>query len=248
MSTVSRKKLEIQQREADILRSARRMLLQEGYSALSMDRLATELRTAKGTLYNHFPNKEEIVIALACDAKQLRHRMFGAAAMASQKSRERIMAIGIVSERYMQQFPEHFEIERLVSNSTIWGKSSQKRQEMIHHFDAQCMGTVSGVVRDAIAVGDLTLPENISPEELVFGLWSITFGSQTLAQDRPSVSALGVPEPWRAIRWHCSIMLNGFNWNPILSHADSEQLFEVLDGKVELFLRSLAVDQASAGL
>ncbi len=233
MSTVSRKKLEIRQREVDILNSARRMLLEEGYQALSMDRLAAELRTAKGTLYNHFPNKEEIVLALACEAKQLRHQMFGTAAMVSQKSRERIMAIGTASDWYVHHYREHFAIEQFVSNSTIWGKSSQKRQDLIHHFDLQCMGSVAGVVRDAIAVGDLTLPENISPEELVFGLWSITFGSQLLAQDRPSMGRIGVPDPWRAIRWHCCTMLNGFSWQPIMKFSESEKVFAMLEQKLD---------------
>jgi AcrR family transcriptional regulator len=240
MSAISRKKMEIQQREADILRMARAILLEEGYQALSMDRLASDLRTAKGTLYNHFPNKEEIVLALACEAKQLRHQMFGTAAMVSQKSRERIMAVGAASERYVQHHREHFAIEQLVSNSTIWGKSSQKRQDLIRHFDAQCMGAVSGVVRDAIAVGDLTLAEGISPEELVFGLWSITFGSQLLAQDKPSMGELGVPDPWRAIRWHCCTMLNGFNWHPIMDFSESELQFQALEKKLDQLFNSHA--------
>ena len=177
MQKNSRKQLEIQQREADILQIARRMLLDEGYEALSMYKLALELGTAKGTLYNHFPNKEEIVLALVCQAMQVRQQMFGIAAMVSQKTRERMMAIGLASELYVRKHSEHFAIEQFVSNSTIRGKSKPKRQELIRHFETQCMGSVSVVVHDAIAVGDLILPSMMTAEELVFGFWSITFGS-----------------------------------------------------------------------
>ncbi len=236
MTRISRKQLEIQQREADILQIARRMLLDEGYEALSMDKLAVELGTAKGTLYNHFPNKEEIVLALACEAMQVRQQMFGIAATISQKSRERIMAIGVASERYVQQHSEHFAIEQFITNSTIRGKSKPKRQELVHHFEMQCMATVSGVVRDAIAVGDLVLPLNMTAEEMVFGFWSITFGSHVLTFNRPALGELGVYDGWRAVRLHGCSMLNGFGWKPLLTFDENEALFASLDERLSMVL------------
>ena len=234
MSKVSRKQLEIQQREADILQIARRMLLEEGYDALSMDKLAVELGTAKGTLYNHFPNKEEIVLALVCQAMQVRQQMFGIAAMVSQKTRERMMAIGLASELYVQQHAEHFAIEQFVSNSTIRGKSKPKRQELIRHFETQCMGSVSTIARDAIAVGDLTLPPLLTVEELVFGFWSITFGSHVLTFDRPGLNELGINDAWRAVRMHGCSILNGFNWKPLMTFEESEEVFAGLVARLKV--------------
>ena len=234
MTRISRKQLEIQQREADILQIARRMLLDEGYEALSMDKLAVELGTAKGTLYNHFPNKEEIVLALVCQAMQVRQQIFGIAASMSQKSRERMMAIGLASEHYVQKHSEHFAIEQFVSNSTIRGKSKPRRQELIRHFELQCMGSVSGVVRDAIAVGDLELPSMLTAEELVFGFWSITFGSHVLTYGRPGLNELGINDAWRAVRSHGCSMLNGFNWQPMMTFEQSELVFAELDARLNL--------------
>ena len=135
MTRISRKQNEIHQREADILHIARRILLSEGYETLSMDKLAVELGTAKGTLYNHFPNKEEIVLALVCQAMQVRLQLFGVAAMVSQKSRERMMAIGLASEHYVRRHSEYFAIEQFVSNSTIRGKTKPKRQECFYQME-----------------------------------------------------------------------------------------------------------------
>lgn len=238
MIRISRKQLEIQQREADILQIARRMLLDEGYDALSMDKLATELGTAKGTLYNHFPNKEEIVLALVCQALQVRQQMFGIAAMVSQKTRERMMAIGLASELYVRMHNEHFAIEQFVSNSTIRGKSKPKRQELIRHFETQCMGSVAGVVHDAIAVGDLTLPSMLTAEELVFGFWSITFGSHVLTYDRPGLNELGINDAWCAVRTHGCSMLNGFNWQPLMTFEESEIVFADLDTRLRVHFGS----------
>ncbi len=51
-----------------------------------MDRVAAQMEYAKGTIYNHFPNKEEIVLALAVEAMQLRRRLFERAIAATGSS------------------------------------------------------------------------------------------------------------------------------------------------------------------
>lgn len=236
MSKVSRKQQEIQQREADILQIARRMLLENGYESLSMEKLAAELKTAKGTLYNHFPNKEEIVLALICQALQVRQKMFGIAALACQKSRERMMSVGVASEMYVRNHREHFAIEQFVSNSTIRGKAREKSHELIRHFELQCMESVSGIIRDAVMVGDLSLPQSLNPQELVFGFWSITFGSHVLSHERPGLSDLGVSDPWRAVRQHCCSMMNGFGWKSMMSFAESEAVFDEIEGRLAKLL------------
>ena len=46
-----------------ILDAADRLLNQFGYKRMTMDNLAQEIGIAKGTLYLHFPSKEELVLA-----------------------------------------------------------------------------------------------------------------------------------------------------------------------------------------
>jgi hypothetical protein len=173
------------------------------------------------------------VLALVCQAMQVRQRMFGIASMVSSKSRERMMAIGLASERYVQMHSDHFAIEQFASNSTIRGESKPKRQELVRHFELQCMGSVAGVVRDAIAIGDLILPQMMTAEELVFGFWSITFGSHVLTFNRPGLSELGVNDAWRAIRLHGCTMLNGFNWKPLMNFEASETVIAELDERLK---------------
>jgi AcrR family transcriptional regulator len=233
MEKFSRKQSEMRQREADILSISRRMLLESGYESLSMEKVAAELKTAKGTLYNHFPNKEEIVLALICQALQVRQRMFGIAAMACDKSRERMMAVGVASELYVRQHSEHFAIEQFVSNSTIRGKSQEKSRDLVRHFELQCMESVAAIVRDANMVGDFSLPTSLNPEEVVFGFWAITFGSHVLSYARPGLADLGIEDPWRAVRQHCCSMMNGFGWKPFMDFAESEAIFESIERRLE---------------
>jgi AcrR family transcriptional regulator len=228
MVNLSRKQREIKLREAEILKLARPILLREGYQALSMERLATLMEYAKGTLYNHFPNKEEIVLALAIESMELRYQLFQAASEASTQSRNRLMAIGAACELYTQDYGDHFAIEDWIRNTTIWDKSSPKRQELILQCESRCMSVVAGIVRDAVEAGDLALRPGLSAEEMIFGFWALNYGSQVLAATSPSLSSLGIPDAPKAIRHHCFTLMNGFAWKPMLEFDAHDALMDRL--------------------
>ncbi len=141
------------EREAQILKLARPILLREGFNGLSMDRLASLMEYAKGTIYNHFPNKEEIVLALAVESIELRLSLFEKAALSGANSRERLVYVGAACEIFARDLPEHFGIEEWIRNSTVWDKSSPKRQELIRQCEGRCMGVVAGVVHHAVQQG-----------------------------------------------------------------------------------------------
>ena len=222
MVEITRKQREIQQRTQDILRVAKPILLSEGFQALTMDRVAASMQYAKGTIYNHFPNKEEIVLALAIEAMRLRHKLFDKAAAGQRSARIRLMTIGVACEFYTQSCPEEFQVEQWMRNSNIWCKSSPDRQAVIRECEAGCMQIVASLVRESLVQGDLPAIEHLSPEEMVFGLWAITFGSQILTASSPSLHAIGVFDPIRSTRIHCCRLLNGFGWQPL--HSIDEYL------------------------
>jgi len=234
MVILSRKQREIAEREAQILRLARPILLREGYQALSMDRLAILMEYAKGTLYNHFPNKEEIVVALAIESMELRFQMFEFGATLSDHSRERLMGIGAACEVYTQACRDHFAIEEWIRNSTIWDKSSSRRQDLIRQCESRCMAVVAGIVRQAVVSGHLQLRDGLSPEEMIFGFWSLNYGSQVLAATSPSLPQLGIADAQKAIRHHCYTLMNGFGWLPPLSMDEQFQLMDKFHDRIRV--------------
>ncbi|MEZ6080772.1 MAG: TetR/AcrR family transcriptional regulator [Pirellulaceae bacterium] len=233
MHTLSRKQREIQQREQQILAMARPMLVRDGYAGLSMDRLAVQMEYAKGTLYNHFPNKEEIVAALALESLELRRQMFEQASTLSDDSRKRMMAIGAACEKYAIECQQHFAVELMLRNAIIWEKASEQRQQLIRTCELRAMGVVAGVVRDAVALGDLHLPE-MTPEEFVFGFWSLTFGSHVLIASSPSLPDIGVNQPVRSMRYHGWTLMNGYGWQPLLSFEESDRCMHDLAERISI--------------
>ena len=76
METLSPKKREILERENRILEVARPIVVREGYNGINMDRIAELVNYSKGTIYNHFSCKEEIIIALAIQSATKRTELF----------------------------------------------------------------------------------------------------------------------------------------------------------------------------
>jgi TetR/AcrR family fatty acid metabolism transcriptional regulator len=61
LSLRERQRLE---REELILEAAEALLAEKGYHAMAMDEIATRVGIAKGTVYLHFPSKDDLVVAL----------------------------------------------------------------------------------------------------------------------------------------------------------------------------------------
>jgi AcrR family transcriptional regulator len=214
MTAITRKRLDIDRREHDVLDVAREMVLGGGYHGLNMDRIARALGCSKGTVYNHFSCKEEILLALANATMDKRSDMFERAAAFQGGSRERMTAIGVAQELFVRLFPDHFKVEQIVRASSIWEKTSQERREKLNTAEGRCMGITSGIVRDAIARGDLDLASRASAEELVFGLWSMGLGAFILVLNSGSLQQLGVDQPVEALWKNYEAMLDGFGWRP----------------------------------
>lgn len=105
------------------------------------------------------------------------------------------------------------------------------------------MGIVAGIVRDAIARQELTLPDTLSAEEFVFGFWAINYGSQILTFTSPSLPSLGINNPGNAIRIHCGTLLNGFQWQPMMNRTEYDDQMHKLNEQLEPRFWDLKNDQ-----
>ena len=232
MSTLTAKQKEIAMRESKILDVARPIVVQEGYHGLNMDRIASQLGLSKGTVYNHFSCKEEIVIALAAETATRRREMFRRAAQFRGCSRFRMLAIGYAAELFVRQSAEHFLFEQIIRLDSVWEKTSEKRRSVIRDCEVSCIGIAAGLVRDAVAGNDIELPDSMTPEDVVFGLWSLTSGGYSIVLTSDRLQALGISEPYEIIREHTSVMLDGFNWKPLSGDFDRNSVIERIDQEI----------------
>ncbi len=245
MPSISPKQQEIRDREQRILDAARDQVDERGYLGLSMDSLASQVGYSKGTIYNHFPCKEEVLLALGIETQQKQTAMFRKAAAFAGTSRQRMAAIGVADELFVRLYPQHFQIEQVVFVSSIWQKTSEQRRFQMRAGQQACMGIVAGIVRDAVASEDLKLHDKMVPEDVVFGLWSMSFGAHSIIAQSGSLTELGIEDPFLSFRHSINHALDGFGWKPLACDYDYLALFDQLPG--ELFADELAAHSASGG-
>ncbi|MFT7642866.1 MAG: AcrR family transcriptional regulator [Pirellulaceae bacterium] len=219
-ATQHRRERERQEREQRILEVSRQMLVRDGYHGLNMDRVAEALEYSKGTIYNHFSCKEEIILALAIETMDKRTQMFERGTTFQGSSRERLQAIGVASELFVRLYPDHFLVEQVIRSSSIWEKTSEQRRNLLRMCEFRCMGIVGGIVRDGIASGDLVLPAEVNVEELVFGMWSLSFGAFSIIATSDSLVELGIRDGFEAVRLNITHMLDGYGWKPLSKNHD----------------------------
>ena len=224
MKTLTPKQLEIQNRDRSILEAARHILVDGGYHGLNMDRIAEQVNYSKGTIYNHFSCKEEVIIALAIENLQLRTTLFRKAAEYPGQTRHRMDAVGVAAEIFVRHDPTYFQFEQLLRLGSVMEKVSEKRQSIINSCELQCMSTVGGIVRAGMAARELKLPEGMTPEDVVFGLWAMTSGGYSIVFSSESLGQLGLSEPFQLVRRHSSRLMDGFDWHPLSTTYDVDEM------------------------
>ncbi|MEO1616110.1 MAG: TetR/AcrR family transcriptional regulator [Planctomycetota bacterium] len=214
-SGLTRKQAEILAREQRILQLARPMVTDGGLAGISMDAIAKEMDYAKGTIYNHFSCKEEILLALAIEANSKRLELFQAAADRQEDSRDKMASIGVACEDFRERFADLFQIDVMVRHAAVWEKASEKRRELMAQCEQRCMAKVASVGHQAIASGDLDLGGSTRVEDMMFGLWSLTYGGMIIDDSSPGLDHVGIRSAFTAIRRNCHALMDGYGWQPL---------------------------------
>ena len=238
---LSAKKREIIAREQKILNVARPMLVRGGYAALSMERIAEGVEYSRGTIYNHFSCKEEIVVALAAQNAADRVTLFRMAAEFPGDSRSRMLAVCYAHERFAADYPDNFLFEQIFTLDSVREKTSPERQQLIYDCERECMSIVAGVVRDAVASGDLVLGPNATAERLVFGLWSLTSGAYSIAFTSKALPQMGIEDPFLITRDHINALLDGYQWQPLSLKQPTKSVMTQIHTELKKLLATKSV-------
>jgi TetR/AcrR family fatty acid metabolism transcriptional regulator len=145
------------EREALILQVAEEMLTERGYRETSVDEIASRVGIAKGTIYLHFPSKEDLVGAILLrSARQLLEKI-GEIAVSEKCISERLEAIlhciyGKASIKRMRM------LFSLTDERELWHQwKEQKEQKLAGWWE-----TLSQVIDDLLEQGKAS--GEISPD------------------------------------------------------------------------------------
>jgi len=225
---MTRKQKELFDREQLILDTAQLILQQEGMPGLTMDRVAAEIEYSKGTVYNHFSSKEEIVSGISCRCMNNLAEMFCRARDYPGSHRERIAAVGIAQTLYAQLHPAEMQNMQLIKSATIREKISTDKQLELLQLEQKITGIVLEIVRDAIETGDIPKDQPCIPDSIVLGLWTMGYGSNLLSMSGIPFEKLGMQQPLEMAWVNSHKLLDSYQWQPLSAEFDIYALREKL--------------------
>jgi AcrR family transcriptional regulator len=147
---ISLRERQRQEREALILAEAERMLGERGYHDLVMEELAERVGIGKGTIYLHFPKKEDLVRAIIeRGMERMTLQLEALASDTAQSAETRLRAI----------------VVKLMEGKDKWVHimSAQVRQELmeslrehtrVRELRTRLLGVVSGVIEEGKVNGE----------------------------------------------------------------------------------------------
>lgn len=162
-------------RRAEILESAERIFIAEGYEGATIRKIADEVGVSSTALYMHFPDKGAILLEI-CEQtiKVLLERNREIAA----KPIDAVVRLKMMLEAYMRWGMEHPNPYQLVYSVPRPAVSDGATADM----GAQCYDVFSGVVREIAAGGRLRAG---SADSAAQALWMSCHGVVALLAARP---------------------------------------------------------------
>jgi len=214
-SPLTGKQREIRMRDTLFIEAAQDILLSEGYHGLTMAQVAEATGFSKGTVYNHFSCKEELVVALGSRLRGERLELLERAITVPGRPRERMVAIGESAEHFARTNPAGVRVLNIIHAEAILEKVSDAQRDALLDFDARALERMVGIVEEAVVAGDLDLPQRTTPQELSFALWALVDGGQAAAIGGIPLAKAGIPDPYGAIGRAAHLLMDGAGWRPL---------------------------------
>lgn len=197
-SRPSLKERQRRERERLILQAAEEVLMEKGYYEASIDEIAARVGIAKGTVYLHFPSKEDLVLAIF--QRDMQQILQSIDAMISSELTARTKLETVQQFMFEGIFHRHFQLLYTIFDSPGTRKLFVEKKCALRDLWAQLTGRVTALIEEGKAAGEfaetiptpvmlsaffnllspkayerLLIEEKMSPEEVVKQLGRIYF-------------------------------------------------------------------------
>jgi AcrR family transcriptional regulator len=194
-------------------------LLERGYFGITMEMIAEASDCPKGTMYQRFGCKEDIVLTLALRCVEERTAMMRRAAAFRGRSRERVVALGEAVGLYSRLHPEDSRILHTATGA-IRETATPHRVGALVQLENQSIDLLRTILRDAVIEKDLELDGETTIEEMTFVIWALVDGCFTLIESGVPSTVLGISDPFSRLFHGFGILADGYKWRPVYAEWD----------------------------
>jgi len=220
MNILTRKERNFLEREQELIELALGIMHDDGFAGLTMDKLTARSDYSKGTIYNHFTCKEDVLSAIGIGCLNELNSLFSRAMAFQGSTRERLIAVHFAYMLNARLKPDQFMCVLSCKTSTVTEKSSEKRRLLSFDKESELLLLLNSIVKEAEEAGDLDVLKSRSIEAVTFCNWSMSFGTLALmmrAEDAQVVKKLDMQE---ALLHNICVSLDGLGWKPLSSEWD----------------------------
>lgn len=219
----SKKQQAIADREQELLHIAQQLVEAEGYANLTMDKLTAASPYSKGTIYNHFSSKEDVITAL-CNAS-LRHEisLFKKALRFDGNTREIALALHQAYLLAAKLQPVLFSCVLTAKSPWVREKSSPARLTMQQELEKEVTQMIDVLLQQAIDANELQPKAGATVDLMAFANWAISFGSIALLSSASETYSIERLQGTHPFLFNLNCVLDGMNWLPLSSDWDYSQ-------------------------
>ncbi|MGB0835054.1 MAG: TetR/AcrR family transcriptional regulator [Psychrobium sp.] len=219
-------------REIELLDVAEGIMAHEGFSGLTMDKLVAACDYSKGTVYNHFSNKEDLFCALSIKGMKFIISLVRRALAMQGSSREKCLAIVYAHQLHSQMHVTASFCVLMVKTPAVLERASTGRIAIQRELEAEITLLVDELIKQAIDDGEMAQSMYEYVDGICFALWSMSFGSSAIlasAQDTEAVARLDMSS---ALLFNMNVLLDGFGWLPLSKDSDYQATWQRIGKEV----------------
>ncbi len=234
---LSAKQKAISDRETELVLLAKSLIEEQGVTNLTMDKITAASSYSKGTIYNHFCSKEDLILALCLYMIKQERTMFSRAVAFNGTYREKMLAMHACYQIYVRMEPVASMMIMITKSPWITEKASEERVKKRGELEKEIFDMVYALIQQAVEEGDLQYTGGMGADAIVFANWSLLFGANALAQTARSESIDQMDCPYSTL-FNANVLLDGLRWKPLSTEWDYRKSWQRIEK--ELFSEELA--------
>ncbi|MFK5948790.1 MAG: TetR/AcrR family transcriptional regulator [Methylococcales bacterium] len=207
-------------REHCLVTLALKIMHKDGNSSLSMETLTAQSDYSKGTIYNHFSCKEDLLSAISIQSMVQLKDLFSRAILFKGNTRERLIAIQFAYLVHAQLNPEQFMCILTCKTTAVTEKASHQRQQICVNKENEILDLFNALVKEAEINHELNINQPNGLQLVTFCNWSVSFGSLALLMHIEDSQVTNTLDLQEAFLHNICMMLDGVGWKPHSSQWD----------------------------
>lgn len=222
-NTLSNREQKIITRELELLSLAEKIMIHEGFSGFTMDKLVADCSYSKGTVYNHFANKEDLFCALSIEGMRFLISLMQRSLNIQGTLREKCLGLFYAQRLHSQMHPTSFLCVLMAKTPAVLERASKARLEHQTRLEQRTTALVDDLLSTAITSGDINEKNKQHVDSLCFSLWSMSFGSNALLINAAEAKAISRLDTNNALLFNINALLDGIGWKPLSCDCDYQQ-------------------------